>query len=127
MQPTHYTTMCVPIKLIHYLLRQLEPSTSSKINICGFECKVRSQRIVLFATKGIECVSCGVKGEYYTIDVDTDYVTKKVTTHLNLRTYSGELMTKDHIVPKSKGGPNRLHNYQTMCATCNHRKGDKHE
>ena len=37
-------------------------------------------------------------------------------------------LTVDHIIPKSKGGPDELDNYQPMCARCNHKKGngDKH-
>lgn len=34
-------------------------------------------------------------------------------------------MTKDHIVPKSKGGPDKIENYQTMCTECNCIKGSK--
>ena len=34
------------------------------------------------------------------------------------------LMTKDHIVPRSKGGKNMLENYQTMCCLCNSAKSD---
>ena len=33
------------------------------------------------------------------------------------------LMTKDHILAKSKGGTDELANYQTMCSTCNNLKG----
>ena len=33
-------------------------------------------------------------------------------------------MTKDHIVPRSKGGGNGLHNMQTMCIVCNQEKGN---
>jgi 5-methylcytosine-specific restriction endonuclease McrA len=33
-------------------------------------------------------------------------------------------MTKDHIVPKSKGGKDMLSNTQTMCVICNTKKGD---
>ncbi len=34
------------------------------------------------------------------------------------------LMTKDHVIPKSKNGPNRIENLQTMCMTCNIKKGN---
>jgi 5-methylcytosine-specific restriction endonuclease McrA len=32
--------------------------------------------------------------------------------------------TIDHIHPKSKGGPDALNNYQTLCWNCNNAKGD---
>lgn len=32
------------------------------------------------------------------------------------------LMTKDHVIPKSKGGANDISNYQTMCKRCNEAK-----
>lgn len=34
-------------------------------------------------------------------------------------------MTKDHIMPKSKGGADSLSNYQTMCLPCNEAKADR--
>ena len=34
-------------------------------------------------------------------------------------------MTKDHILPKSRGGKNHISNMQTMCCRCNSKKGDK--
>jgi hypothetical protein len=39
---------------------------------------------------------------------------------------NGELIlfTKDHKIPKSKGGRNRLNNYQTCCEVCNRLKGN---
>ena len=36
-------------------------------------------------------------------------------------------MTKDHIIPKSKGGKDILDNFQTMCFECNTKKGNKYE
>ena len=45
--------------------------------------------------------------------------------HVDLYTAEFELMTIDHIVPKSKGGDNSLENLQPMCHTCNSRKADK--
>ena len=37
------------------------------------------------------------------------------------------LMTKDHILPRSKGGIDDISNYQTMCKLCNEAKGNKLE
>lgn len=36
------------------------------------------------------------------------------------------LMTKDHIIPKCKGGGLSLSNLQTMCHKCNQKKGDSY-
>jgi 5-methylcytosine-specific restriction endonuclease McrA len=35
------------------------------------------------------------------------------------------LMTKDHILPVSRGGSNAVTNLQTMCSTCNAAKGNR--
>lgn len=35
------------------------------------------------------------------------------------------LMTRDHIIPRSKGGPDTLDNSQTMCRICNGAKSDQ--
>lgn len=36
------------------------------------------------------------------------------------------LFTKDHIMPRKRGGPNADWNYQTMCHQCNGDKGHGH-
>jgi hypothetical protein len=35
------------------------------------------------------------------------------------------MMTKDHITPRSQGGPTNWENLQTMCTICNGKKGSK--
>ena len=53
------------------------------------------------------------------------------TYHLNLYAVDDNgdeiLMTKDHIMPRSKCGIDDISNYQTMCKLCNEAKGNKLE
>ena len=36
-----------------------------------------------------------------------------------------EYLSVDHRIPRSKGGPDDLENYQTLCRKCNSKKGNK--
>lgn len=86
-----------------------------------------SQRYQTFFTKGTKCACCGLEASYFAKERGEN--TKRY--HLNLYgiNSSGQeiLFTKDHIVPKSKGGKDTLENYQTMCEPCNKRKGNKYD
>ena len=87
--------------------------------------KMDSQRYELFSKKGCKCVVCGLEGKYFAKERDR----KCQTYHFNLYGINeqGEeiMLTKDHIIPKSKGGANHISNYQTMCIVCNYAKGNK--
>lgn len=91
--------------------------------INGDKIKGNSQRFQTFFTKGLKCACCGIEGKYFGKEKDFN----AARYHLNLYALdeSGNevLMTKDHIVPRSKGGASELHNYQTMCVKCNIAKG----
>jgi len=84
-----------------------------------------SDRYKTFINSGTKCVSCGLEGKYFKM------CRSKGSTRYHFNLYAADeagndvLMTKDHIVPKSKGGPNSLNNYQTMCVECNRIKADK--
>jgi len=88
--------------------------------------KINSQRLKLFKEKGITCVKCKLKGEFFGLDL----ALHAKRPHLNLYAIKDGkeiLFTKDHIKPKSKGGKNKLKNYQVMCEPCNSEKSDKYD
>jgi 5-methylcytosine-specific restriction endonuclease McrA len=96
------------------------------IHLQGQRIKARSARYRLFKEKGTVCVGCGLRATYFKLErfpVDKTY-------HLNLYAidHLGDevLFTKDHIIPKGAGGPDKLENYQTMCSPCNAHKADKY-
>lgn len=71
----------------------------------------------------------GTKCSHPTCQKEGTYLIKALNTsggvHVDLYTDEFELMTIDHIVPKSKGGSNLIENLQPMCNTCNAQKADK--
>jgi hypothetical protein len=45
--------------------------------------------------------------------------------HCGLRSSAGSKLRVDHIIPVVRGGSSELDNLQTLCASCNSRKGDR--
>ena len=106
------------------------------IELKGCKVKITSPRLKLFASEedhqGIVCNDCGLKGTHFYLEKSLGGQPSKTGRyHLNLYGIDEEgdevLFTKDHIIPKSKGGPNSLKNYQTLCYPCNHDKADDYE
>lgn len=103
-----------------------------RVMLDGEMIKANSQRLQLFYTKGFKCVQCGTEGKFFIMVKNRSNKGKPDNYyHLELVgiTPSGQyvLMTKDHIVPKAKGGKDILENYQTMCIHCNVAKADNSE
>lgn len=93
-----------------------------RVNLAGRSVSIR--RMECFAVKGDKCVTCGLEANTIMVDKwSTDG-----SVHLDLFHVGADnnrvLMTIDHIIPKSKGGPNSLDNYQPMCQPCNSLKGN---
>lgn len=69
------------------------------------------------------CVACGLVGTKLFLDLNPG----DSSPHFNL--YAEEhgrliLMTKDHILAKSKGGSDEMENFTTCCSVCNNLKGN---
>jgi len=88
-----------------------------------------SSRYHLYSKKGTECANCGLEGTFFAKEKDKGSHPLYSRYHLNLyaqNQHGTEIMiTRDHIIPKAKGGQNRMSNYQPMCKPCNEKKGDK--
>lgn len=98
----------------------------TKVMFHGEQIKGNSKRYQVFFTKGMKCVACGVEGKFFAMEKNQN----DVSYHLNLygiKDGKEILMTKDHIIPRSKGGSNDISNLQCMCVYCNKKKGNHYE
>lgn len=105
----------------------LSKITEGRVNFDGHMVSMGSIRYKCFA-RDLQCVSCGLSGEYMLLQRTKGGMGTYGNYHFNLYgTRNGKpvLFTKDHIYPKSLGGATTLDNLQTMCASCNEEKADK--
>jgi 5-methylcytosine-specific restriction endonuclease McrA len=96
-----------------------------------WQVRTESARLRLFK-ENPQCVCCGLAGTIFLLELPLNKSgqpkSEQHRPHLNF--YAEQdggltLMTKDHIVPRSKGGHNGIGNMQTMCVNCNGAKGNQ--
>jgi len=95
-------------------------------DVLGVLVKKFSAKYSLFL-KNRKCCSCGLKATHFALE---QIIPAQQGDKFHINMYGekdGEeiLFTKDHILPKSKGGENHIDNYQTMCCPCNLAKGNQ--
>ena len=95
---------------------------NSDIVVDGFRVHPISLRYMTFYQKGTACAYCGKVGTHFKLCGDPDSQRR----HFNLFADDGSLITKDHIISKSKGGKDCVSNMQPMCKACNTEKGNYH-
>lgn len=80
-------------------------------------------------TKSVVCQHCGLKGSIMRLERDLGMKKINGIPHFNLYAVDDDgqlvLMTRDHIIPRSKGGEDTLQNSQTLCLKCNLLKGNE--
>jgi hypothetical protein len=103
-------------------------------NYGGFEVKASGLRLECLVSNN-RCVICNREGTIWMLQAhhchrnDNGSIVLRENPHLNLYAVDDDdsliLMTRDHIVPRSKGGKDILENLQTLCIMCNAEKADK--
>lgn len=118
-KPDQYERLgTIPIEdVLPYLGRGLPPR-----EYFGKSVKMGSLRYRVFSEKGTTCVKCGIEGKYFALERAIGTTSDK--WHFNLYGEGDALLTKDHIIPRCKGGTDSITNLQTMCAGCNNKKAD---
>jgi 5-methylcytosine-specific restriction endonuclease McrA len=127
----NYTRIPHPIPVDH-VMSLVDDSTPmyKSVFLHDVEINIGMPNIKVFKKYGTECKCCGIAGNVFYLErTKGDGYSIYHEWHLNLYAQNefGQevLMTKDHILPKSKGGENTLENYQPMCEPCNKNKGNK--
>ena len=115
---------------VEQILPLLKAKTKGKgkeyIELDGVQVKISSQRYEIFLVS-LKCYQCGLEGKFFAAEkIKAD---KSEKYHFNLYAINSDgdevLMTRDHIVPLSKGGKNIVSNQKTMCTDCNSNKRNK--
>lgn len=81
-----------------------------------------SSTLKTFHHWGVICARCGVEG---TVFREVKHDKKTHLRLLGIKDGNEVMMTRDHIIPHSKGGSNNFSNMQTMCCECNSEKQDE--
>lgn len=82
------------------------------------------RRLKVFAQKGLKCAQEGCLKEAARLIVTMD---RQGGMHPDLYTQELQLMTVDHIKPKSLGGGEEMENKQPMCSKHNFKKGSTYD
>lgn len=99
-----------------------EDNVRTRIMFHGRSINPMSRRMQTFKTKGTTCAHCGLEATHWELVADKYGVDWKLILMSN-----DVEMTQDHIIPKSRGGTNKMDNAQTLCMPCNFAKGGKLE
>lgn len=76
---------------------------------------------------GARCVECGVEGTHFAAEKEDNGVRYRLALYASRDDGTEVRITRDHIIPRSKGGRDIVENTQPMCEPCNVRKGNQYD
>jgi len=118
---TRYAT--IPLKEGLDILQSAFHEQRKRSVIRGYIVNTSSLRLFTFAGRGTCCTFCGLEATHFALETNNG----SPKPHMNMwgvdATGEEILFTHDHIVPKSDGGSDSIHNTQTCCVRCNSKKG----
>lgn len=78
------------------------------------------QRFAVLSQGPLKCFECGCEGTHFMIE------RHKNEDYYHINPYAGDkLLTWDHIIPRSLGGSNHVHNGRVACEACNGKRGNE--
>lgn len=117
--------MFVHVDTVFETAHAVKLSNSIKqITVFGQAVYINSVRTKTFETNN-KCVCCGIVGDVFVAEQCVSGIDKAIHWNLYARTKGGlALMSVDHILADSLGGLYSVRNFQTMCQSCNSKKGN---
>ena len=105
-------------------------NSHNSVELFGHKVALMSNRIKSLKFNGAKCAACGIEGIYFAVERCEHKLKNERDWHLNIYALTYKLdevmMTRDHVIPKSKGGSDDYRIIsQTLCTHCNRRKADK--
>lgn len=97
--------------------------TRLRVRLGRYKWSFKNHKYNQFYLDNLRCVQCHAKCTEVIFSIEGKNRSKKSPTVVFYCANERTRLTVDHIMPKSMGGEDYAHNYQTLCLDCNRLKG----